>query len=324
MVLTGSDTSFCYDTSESDYGNLPQGWSYKETAGVCVDEKDRVYVFSRSEHPIIVLDNTGKIINHWGERIFTLPHGIALGPDDSIYCIDAGDHTVRKFDRQGKLLMTLGEPGKSSGRLSGEPFNGPTHVGVNQQTGEFFVSDGYSNARVHKYTPDGDRVLSWGQSGTDPGEFNTVHNIAIDSNGRVYVADRENHRVQVFSSTGEFQTQWVNMAMASCIWIDQSDNGLVYVGEFYAGIPQNEGGMGNWTGNRLGPRITILDQNGEVVSRLGDQPIGESAGQFVAPHGIAVNSIGDIFLAEVSWSAYGIRQDPPREIRSLQKLTRRS
>ena len=219
--------------------------------------------------------------------------------------------------------MTLGEPGKSSGRLSGEPFNGPTHVGVNQQTGEFFVSDGYSNARVHKYTPDGDRVLSWGQSGTDPGEFNTVHNIAIDSNGRVYVADRENHRVQVFSSTGEFQTQWVNMAMTSCIWIDQSDNGLVYVGEFYAGIPQNEGGMGNWTGNRLGPRISILDQNGEVVSRLGDQPIGESAGQFVAPHGISVNSIGDIFLAEASWSAYGIRQYPSREIRSLQKLTRR-
>ena len=149
MILTGSDTSFCYDTSESDYGNLPQGWSYKETAGVCVDEKDRVYVFSRSEHPVIVLDNSGKVINHWGERIFTLPHGIALGPDDSIYCIDAGDHTVRKFDRQGKLLMTLGEPGKSSGRLSGEPFNGPTHVGVNQQTGEFFVSDGYSNCLLY-------------------------------------------------------------------------------------------------------------------------------------------------------------------------------
>ena len=111
--------------------------------------------------------------------------------------------------------------------------------------------------------------MSWGQSGTDPGEFNTVHNIAIDSNGRVYVADRENHRVQVFSSTGEFQSQWVNMAMASCIWIDQSDNGLVYVGEFYAGIPGTIGGAIKMNAGCYGSETKRVLKNIKTINNKG-------------------------------------------------------
>jgi DNA-binding beta-propeller fold protein YncE len=191
------------------------------------------------------------------------------------------------------------------------------------RNGDFYVSDGYSNARVHKYDADGRHLLSWGQSGTDAGEFNTVHNVATDKDGWVYVADRENNRVQVFGPDGKFEAQWGNLAAASCLYIERSGDELVYLGEFYAGIPENPGGMGNWTGRRLGPRVSILDKSGNLVTRVGDQPIGEEPGQFIAPHGIAVDSRGDIYVAEVSFSAYGTRQDPPREARTLQKLVRR-
>jgi outer membrane protein assembly factor BamB len=313
---------YVYDLSGQDYGVLPDGWEYKETGGVAVDSNDNVYVYNRSDHPIIVLDRDGNFLRSWGEDMFKTPHGAATGVDDSVFLIDAGDHTVRKFSLEGKLLMTLGEAGKPSGRLRGDPFHGPTHVAVHPGNGHVYVSDGYSNARVHEFTPDGGLVKSWGRSGTDPGEFNTVHNIAIDTDGWLYVADRENHRVQVFDSNGRFETQWGNMAMASCLCMDQTDP-VLYVGEFFAGIAQNASGVGNWTGKRLGPRVTVMSTSGEVLARVGDQPTGPEPGRFYAPHGIAVDSRGDLYVGDVSVSAYGIPQGITGSLRSFQKLVRR-
>ena len=276
MTILG-DGAYRYDVSGDDWGDLPEGWSYKEATSVAVDTNDNVYVFNRGEHPVIVFDRDGTVINSWGEGVFTSAHGAAIGPDGSLYCIDAADHTVRKFTLDGKLLMTLGEKGRGSGRLSGKPFRNPTHAAVDPNTGDIYVSDGYSNAVVHKYSPDGKLLLSWGRSGTDPGEFNTVHNIATDGEGNVYVADRENQRVQVFDSSGGFQTQWNDLAMASCITID-IEKSLAYVGEMYAGIPRNPMGWGNWTGKRLGPRVTVFDLDGNVVARVGDEPRGLGPG----------------------------------------------
>ena len=313
--------AYKYEASGDEWGKLPDGWSYREATSVAVDENDMVYVFNRGEHPVIVLDPNGRFVASWGEGMFTSPHGAAIGPDDSLYCVDAGDHTIRKFTLDGRLLMTLGEKGRASERLSGEPFRNPTHVAVDWNSGNLYVADGYSNASVHKFSSDGKFLTSWGRSGTDPGEFNTVHNIAADDEGRVYVADRENQRIQVFNSSGEYLDQWNNLAMASCIAV-VNGTGDVYVGEFYAGIPENPLGWGNWTGKRLGPRVTVFDMDGNVKARVGDSPIGLGPGQFITPHGIAVDSRGDIYVAEVSYAAYGSRLDPPREVRSLQKLVR--
>lgn len=322
MVKLGSG-EFTYEVSGKNFGNLVDGWSYKEATAVAVDSKDNIYVFNRGNHPVIVLDTEGNVQRSWGEGIFDNPHGIAVGPDDSVFCIDAGDHTVRKFTPEGRLLMTLGEKGVPSRANSGKPFNRPTHVAVDSRSGDIFVSDGYSNAAVHKYSPNGRLIKSWGQSGTDPGEFNTVHNIAIDREGWVYVADRENHRIQVFSSDGEFETQWINLALAAGIYVDQRPTDqIVYVAEFYAGIPENPTGYGNFTANRLGPRVTVFDTGGKVLARVGDEPQGEASGQFITPHGIAVDSHGGIYVAEVSFTAYGSKLDPPREARSLQKLVK--
>ena len=311
------ENGFSYRVSGKDWGNLPKGWTYREATAVDVDSKDQVYVFNRGTSPVIVFDRDGNIVRTWGKGIFANPHGITIGPDDSVYCVDNGDSTVRKFTLDGKLLMTLGTANSPSPKMSGEPFSVPTHVAVDKRTGEFYVGDGYSNARVHKYSPDGKLLFSWGDSGTSEGQFNIVHNLVVDKDGWVYVADRENHRVQVFDSKGRYETQWVNLSRAATICIDdRSGEELFYVGEYFAGIRTND------TGTDLGPRVTILNKQGRILARVGRESYGDQAGRFYSPHGIAVDSHGDIYVAEVSWSDYGSKIDPPRELRSMQKLVR--
>ena len=141
---------------------------------------------------------------------FKRAHGLHIDADDNLYCTDDGDHTVRKCTTDGKVLLTIGIPDKPAPYMSGEPFNRCTHTALSPK-GEIYVSDGYGNACVHKYTPDGKLMKTWGEPGTDPGQFNIVHNIATDADGWVYVADRENHRVQVFNGNGKYETQWNNL-----------------------------------------------------------------------------------------------------------------
>ena len=315
-MATLGGREYTYELSGDNWGNLPEGWRYKETAGVAVDSADRVYVFSRGEHPVVVFDSDGNFLRSWGEGVFTFPHGITMAPDGTVFCIDTADNTVRKFSLDGKLLMTLG--GRSAPAMSGDPFNKPTHVAIDPRNGDIYVSDGYSNARVHKYSPNGRLLFSWGESGTDPGQFNIVHNIATDRDGWVYVADRENRRVQVFDPAGRYETQWGNMSKTASIYVDQRGDQRVYVGEYFGGQVSNSMAV------RLGPRISILDVAGNVLARLGELPYGDEAGRFYSPHGIAVDSRGDIYVAEVSWSDYGSRMAPQRELRSLQKLVRQS
>jgi DNA-binding beta-propeller fold protein YncE len=303
---------FRYEVVEG-WGRLPEGWSYREVAAVGVDKNDRVYVFSRSAHPIAVFDREGNFIRSWGEGVFTRPHGITMGPDDTIYCTDDGDHTVRKCTLEGKVLLQLGIPGKPSPYLGGLPFNRCTHVALSPKN-EIYVSDGYGNARVHKYSPDGKLLLSWGEPGTDPGQFNIVHNICTDGDGYVYVADRENHRVQVFDHNGKYEAQWNNMHRPCALYMDRGPKPLCYVGELGPGMSVNK----EWA--NVGPRLSILSHEGKLLARLGDIRAGEAPGQFIAPHGLALDSRGDIYVGEVSWTILGQHLKPPRELRSLQKL----
>lgn len=292
------------------WAKLPEGWILKECAGVAVDSKDRVYAFTRGNHPVIVFDRDGNVLSSWGEGQFKQPHGITIGPDDSVYLVDNDYHTVRKFTPEGELLMTLG---KESPRWSGDPFNLPNHTAVSSKTGDLFIVDGYGNSRVHRYSSDGEHVMSWGASGIDPGQFVIPHNIAIDKDDNVYVADRENHRVQIFNTEGKVQEMWNNIWKPCGICI--GNDGNLYIGElcgdeYFADAPD------------VGHRISIYTLEGKLLARLGDSAMGEGHGQFLAPHGVALDSHGDVYIAEVSWTMVASLKEPAVEMRSLQKLAK--
>jgi hypothetical protein len=301
----------------ADWAKLPDGWSFKEVAAVAVDHKDQVYVFNRGEHPMMVFDRDGNFLRSWGEGLFSRAHGLHVGPDEALYCTDDGDHSVRRCTLDGKVELTIGVPGKPTPFMSGQPFHRCTHTAL-APNGDIYVSDGYGNSCVHKYDPKGRLLKSWGSPGTDPGQFNIVHNITCDPDGWVYVADRENHRVQVFDGEGRYETQWNNLNRPCGLWMQPCKNPLCYIGELGPGVPISRD-IPN-----LGPRLSIVTHEGKLVARLGDVHAGLAENQFIAPHGLCVDSRGDIYVGEVSWTAWPQLFDAPRPdpLRSLRKLER--
>jgi hypothetical protein len=157
--------------------------------------------------------------------------------------------------------------------MSGEPFHRCTHTALSPK-GEIYVSDGYGNSRVHKYSPDGKLLMSWGEPGTGEGEFNIVHNICTDADGWVYVADREDHRVQVFDGNGRFETQWKNLHRPCGMYMPYGHQPICYIGEVgpAAAVSRDI--------PNLGPRVSIVDHQGKLIGRLGDTPAGTELGKF--------------------------------------------
>ena len=231
---------------DAAWHQLPAGFAWREVSGVACDSKGRVFVFNRGEHPVIVFDRDGTFLRSWGERVFARPHGITIGPDDAVYCTDDLDHTVRKFSPEGELLMTLGTSGQPSAtgatsvdyrsiERAGPPFHYPTNLALGLN-GELFVADGYGNARVHKFAPDGRLILSWGEPGSGPGEFHVPHGIAVDRQGRVCVADRENSRLQWFSPDGTFLEAWTDIARPCQVVFDAAGKVIVAELGYRAGM----------------------------------------------------------------------------------------
>jgi DNA-binding beta-propeller fold protein YncE len=308
---------------------LPAGWRFGEVAGVATDSRDRVFVFTRGEHPVIVFERDGRFLTSWGEGQFVRPHGIFIGPDDAVYCTDDLDHTVRKFTPEGKVLLTLGTRGKASDtgikdldyrtiQRVGLPFHRPTNVALGAD-GSIYVTDGYGNARVHKFAPDGRLLLAWGEPGSGPGQFNLPHGIAVDREGRVYVADRENSRIQLFSGTGQFLSQWTDVARPMEVFIDEQDS--VYVAEvgWRAGLFPWQSAPGP---ESVGARLSIFTLEGELVARWGGSHDPCAPGDFFAPHDVWVDRHGDIYVGEVILSAGGNRGAVSVDCHALQKFAR--
>jgi DNA-binding beta-propeller fold protein YncE len=318
-VILGSG-AYRYEVVDN-WAKLPPGREFNaDVAAVGVDAKDQVYAFNRGAHPVCVFDRDGNFLRSWGEGVFHRAHGLHMAPDGTVWLTDDGDHTVRHCTLEGKVLLTIGVPGQPKPYMSGEPFHRCTHTALSPQADTVYVSDGYGNSRVHKFSLNGKLLSSWGEPGTDPGQFNIAHNICCDAQGWVYVADRENHRVQVFSPNGKFETQWNNMHRPSGLYMEPRPDGRFYVGEI-------GGGMGvNYDMPNIGPRVSVYSHKGDLLGRLGTRPAGMELGQFNSPHGLTVDSRGDIYVGEVSFTnwrnRYGKEQPPPAGLRSLQKLVK--
>ena len=316
MTFTLGEGEHKYRVVE-EWAKLPTGWDFRDVAGVGIDSKDQVYVFNRGRQPMMVFDREGNFLRSWGSDIFNRAHGLHIGPDDALYCTDDGDHTVRKITPEGKVLLEIGVPGEPAPYVSGEPFHRCTHTALSPDN-HIFVSDGYGNARVHKYTPEGKLVMSWGEPGTDPGQFNIVHNIVADDDGWIYVADRENHRVQVFDTNGKYETQWNNLHRPCGLFMPRGKCPNCVIGELGPGAPVNRH-MPN-----LGPRLSIVTNEGKLIARLGgEEGLVNKPGRFMAPHGLAMDSHGDIYVGEVSYtnwpSSFGA-EPMPGYLSTMKKL----
>ena len=265
-----------------DWVKLPKGWTLGQT-GIVTDARDRVYLFNRSDHPLIVLDRDGVFFTSWGEGMLSSAHGMFIDQQENLYLPVINSHVVLKYSAAGNLLMTLGtwdqpsETGWSGNyqdpvKQAAGPFHRPTDVAMSP-AGDLYISDGYGNARVHRFTADGSLQMSWGAPGkTAPGEFHVPHGVWVHTDGRVFVADRENNRIQIFSPDGEFLTQWTGFARPCAIYIDADE--VVYVPE-------------------LDGLITLLTIDGQVLARW-TSPTG--TGEIDGGHAVWVDSHGDIYI----------------------------
>jgi DNA-binding beta-propeller fold protein YncE len=322
--------SFRYEVAEG-WEQLPEGWEHGDVAGVATDSQDRVYVFNRGEHPVIVYDRDGRFLGSWGEGVFTRPHGITITLDDTVYCADDTDHTVRVFTTDGKLLQTLGTPNRPSEtgyqmergydlrqiRRGGGPFNRPTRLS-RAPGGDLYVSDGYGNARVHHFSPDGELVRSWGEPGEGPGQFNLPHSVWVHTDGRVFVCDRENDRVQVFSPSGEYLDAWTNVTRPGDLFIDQNDR--VYLGEMSWEAGETNMAGRPWAETRSA-RLSVRDLDGNVLASWGG-PDPCATGSFASPHGLWVDGHGDLYVGEVTHTALSRSGRYHAGCHSLQKFVR--
>lgn len=311
------------------WGELPEGWRLVEVAGVATDSRDRVFVFNRGDHPVVLFDREGRFLGSWGEGLFARPHGITIGPDDAVYCTDDLGHTVRKFTPEGRPLLTLGTSGCPSDtgatsidfrtiRHSGPPFHFPTNVAL-AADGAMYVSDGYGNARIHKFDPGGRLLFSWGEPGGGPGQFRVPHGIAVGPDGAVVVADRENGRLQFFSPEGRFVGEWTEIARPCQVAVDA--NGAVYVAElgYRAGMWPGTSAPGP---EATGGRVSVFDPDGRLLARWGGGSNPCAPGDFFAPHDLCLDGHGDLYVGEVTWSAGGNRGVVPADCHPIQKFAR--
>lgn len=300
-----------------------------DVTGVAVDSHDRVYALRRGDFQVTVLHSDGSVAHRWGcAALSDRPHLISIDGRDKVYIADDGGHRIFVFDTEGRLLETVGCGAPSDtgfddprfagirdafdGMAGGPPFNRPTKA-VAWHSGELFVTDGYRNCRVHRFSADRRRVHSWGGAGAAAGHFVIPHGLTIDNRGHVLVCDRENDRLQVFSRDGDLIEVLTHVQRPTDVAVDERGN--IYVTE----LPRGPRDITSW---RLGPavheapgRVTVWSADGTMVARLGAPAV-----VFAAPHAVAVDSTGSFYVAEVPESFFAHTGRPYRKHRCLHKF----
>jgi peptidylamidoglycolate lyase len=288
-----------YDLVQN-WPQLPQGYSLSQVTGVGIDKAQNIFLFHRtgrqwtepfpdsmiSVNTILMLDRqTGKILNSWGANHFIMPHGLTVDKDDNVWVTDVALHQVFKFTHDGQLLMTLGQA-RQAGTDSAH-FNLPTDVAV-ANDGSFYVSDGYGNSRVVKFSAEGRYLFAWGTRGDQPGEFHTPHGIDLDAAGNVYVADRENNRIQKFNANGKFISSWKNdrAEQLYSLSVNKASN-EVFAVDYLTQLKVKP----------LGSDIMQFDTSLHFISRFGRS--GQYEGPISRYHDIVIDNDGNIYVGDI-------------------------
>lgn len=279
---------------DGSWPSRPSDLSWGAMAGIAIDPRGQVWLFNRGPKPLQVFTPEGRLVRTWGEGQFREPHQIRFDREGNLWLADSGLHVVRKFDPDGTPRLTLGEagvPGDDSAH-----FNRPTDMAI-APSGDVFVSDGYGNNRIVHFDRDGKFVKAWGSLGTRPGQFSLPHSIAVDSRGTLYVADRNNARVQVFDQDGTFLAEWDDLMVPWHIVINDRDEIHVCGSSPMRWPPLPIPGLplGIPPKDQL---VIVFDPSGRV-RRLWTFPKGQSSGALDWVHAMAVDGDGNLYLGDI-------------------------
>ncbi len=267
MTVTVGTGEYVYEY-HGDWPRLPPGQAFEKPSGVAVDSSDRVYVVQKSRLHVLVFDQDGYFLDAWARPPNEQPdcHLIYISPNDEVYLADREAHQVLKYTTDGKRVMALGTRNRAQMQA---PFNHPTDISVSPW-GEIYISDGYANSSVHRFTPEGEHLSSFGSPGSGPGQFRVPHSLRLSADGRVFVCDRENNRVQVFTRDGQYITEWTDFIRPMGIHIDSDQ--IAYVTDMV-------------------PRLSIINLEGELLAR---------GLTFTNGHNVFTDSRGDIYSVDFS------------------------
>jgi sugar lactone lactonase YvrE len=301
-----------YRTVEN-WAKMPEGRTWGSLSAVDIDPDGKsIWVAERcggnscagSDLPVVLkFDASGKMAKSFGAGMFIFPHGIHVDRNGNVWVTDgippgalanqpgtAGKgHIVVKFSPEGKVLLTLGKSGVAGDGT--DTFNQPSDV-VTAPNGDIFVADGHggnSNARIVKFAKDGKFIKAWGKKGSAPGEFDIPHALALDSRGRLFVADRNNNRLQIFDQDGKFLEEWKQFSRISGIYIDKND--ILYAAD-------SESNTARHAGWKRGIRIGSV-RDGKVTSFIPDPEVNPDRAATSAAEGVAADAAGNIYGAEV-------------------------
>jgi DNA-binding beta-propeller fold protein YncE len=262
----------------AEWAKLPKGWNFGEASGVATDSRDNVWVFNRGAHPVLQFDRAGNFLQAWPDIKIVSSHGIRVDSQGNVWLIDVKGHVVIKCNQEGRVLMILGNrQGVAGNNDSKDSFNEPTGIAFDRE-GNLYISDGYINARVVKFNKDGEYLTHWGRKGPGDGEFNLVHDVCLDAQERVYVADRTNQRIQIFDKQGKFLGKWTDLGAPWGLIYSAKENCLYMC-------------------DGLNNRIVKLSLEGQVLGVLSSY--GKVQGKLDFVHNIAIDSTGALYVAEI-------------------------
>ena len=279
---------------DATWPKKPDRYKWAQMPGIAVDKHDQIYIFTRSQPTVQVYKTDGTLVRAWFMENSSGSHFIRIGPEGNVWTANIAEHVVRKYSTKGKLLLTIGEPGVS-GTDNGH-FNRPTDMAI-LPDGDIFVSDGYGNRRVVHFDANGKYINQWGQDGDGPGQFALPHAIVADSQNRLYIADRENARIQVFDTQGKLLAVWEDvitpwglcMTKKDALWACGSSVVKDDSGKCLVLPPPDE-------------IVVKLDLIGKVLLRINldktTTPPGKP-GELDWVHAIAVDSQGNLYLGDI-------------------------